>query len=142
MELGDFVKGKPREELEEIEVLIGTPENVMADIEENLDRAGICNHVRLDSTGMFAGVCRTFDEVLEQEYLYNYNIILAKRRVLEEYCAWLFPILFRAEEINDPKGRKLPDRFIGYLGENLETLYFNYHKDRLWITHTGCRFLV
>ena len=84
----------------------------------------------------------TFDEVLEQEYLYNYNIILAKRKVLEEYCAWLFPILFRAEEINDPKGRKSPDRFIGYLGENLETLYFNYHKDHLWITYAGCGFLV
>lgn len=85
---------------------------------------------------------RAFDDILHQEYLYNYNIILAKRKVLDEYCAWLFPLLFRIEEIHDPEGKNPPNRFIGYVGENLETLYFMYHKKDLRIAHTGCRFLV
>lgn len=83
-----------------------------------------------------------FDDILQQEYLYNYNIILARRKVLDEYCEWLFPILFRIEKINDPKGRKKPNRFIGYVGESLETLYFMYHREDLRIAHTGCRFLL
>jgi len=79
--------------------------------------------------------------ILKQDYFYNYNIIIAKSRVLEEYCKWLFPILFRIEEINDPNKEKEPNRYIGYVGETLETLYFMYNKNNLCITHTGCKFL-
>ena len=85
---------------------------------------------------------KTFDGILKQEYFYNYNIIIAKDSVLDAYCRWLFPLLFRVEEIYDPHKRKLTDRYMGYVGETLETLYFMHHKDRLRITHAGCRFLV
>ena len=74
--------------------------------------------------------------------LYNYNIVLAKGKVLDEYCRWLFPLLFRIEEINNPDGNKEPNRYIGYVGETLETLYFMYNKDKLKIAHTGCRFFI
>ena len=85
---------------------------------------------------------RAFDGILKQEYFYNYNIIIAKDSILDEYCSWLFPILFRTEEICNPKGGKAPNRFIGYVGETLETLYFIYHQEKLKIAHTGCRFLI
>lgn len=84
---------------------------------------------------------KAFDGILKQEYFYNYNIIIAKGSVLDEYCSWLFPILFRVEKINDPTGKKAPNRFIGYVGETLETLYFMCNRDKLKITHTGCKFL-
>ena len=84
----------------------------------------------------------SFKEILKQGYYYNYNVILAKNNVLQDYCDWLFPLLFRIEEINDPEGIKPPNRFMGYVGETLETLYFMHNKDRLRITHTGCRFLM
>ena len=83
-----------------------------------------------------------FPNILSQEYLYNYNIILAKGKVLDEYCRWLFPLLFRIEERNNPDGSKEPNRYIGYVGETLETLYFMYNKDKLKIAHAGCKFLV
>lgn len=83
-----------------------------------------------------------FPDILSQEYLYNYNIVLAKGKVLDEYCRWLFPLLFRIEEINNPYGNKEPHRYIGYVGETLETLYFMYNKDKLKIAHAGCKFLV
>ncbi len=85
---------------------------------------------------------KAFKDILKQEYLYNYNIIIAKGKVFSDYCEWLFPILFRVEEINDPEGIKEPNRFIGYVGETLETLYFMFNKDKLNIAHTGCRFLL
>ncbi|MDD6627667.1 MAG: DUF4422 domain-containing protein [Lachnospiraceae bacterium] len=83
-----------------------------------------------------------FKEILKQEYFYNYNVILAKGNVLDDYCSWLFPLLFRIEELNDPDGTKEPNRYIGYIGETLETLYFMYNKNGLRIAHAGCRFLL
>lgn len=81
-------------------------------------------------------------KILQQGYLYNYNLIIAKGNVLDAYCEWLFPILFRVEELNNFDGNKVPNRYIGYIGETLETLYFMYHKKDLKIVHAGCRFLV
>ena len=81
-------------------------------------------------------------EVLEQKYLYNYNIIVARKEVLAEYCCWLFPILERVEELSEPKGCKRADRYMGYIAESLETIYFMLNKNRLHIVHTGCRFLI
>ncbi|HBN56703.1 MAG TPA: hypothetical protein DD414_07995 [Lachnospiraceae bacterium] len=82
-----------------------------------------------------------FPGILKQRFLYNYNILLAGKEVLAEYCAWLFPILERVEQYSVPQGKDRKDRYIGYVGETLETLYFMYNKDRLQITHAGCRFL-
>lgn len=82
-----------------------------------------------------------FSAILKQRFFYNYNIIVARKAVLEGYCSWLFPILERVEELSIPKGTERADRYIGYVAETLETLYFMLHKDRLNITHAGCRFL-
>ncbi len=78
-----------------------------------------------------------FKEVQKQPYLYNYNILAAKKEILNDYCAWLFPILQRTEELSCPRGWERSDRYIGYMGENLLTLYFFYHADKLRIAHTG-----
>lgn len=80
-----------------------------------------------------------FPEILNQQYLYNYNLILAKKSVLRDYCAWLFPILERTEEFSEPKGSERQDRYIGYMGETLETLYFMKNADKLNVVHTECR---
>lgn len=82
-----------------------------------------------------------FWDILKQRFLYNYNIILARRNILAEYCEWLFPILERVEELSVPQGSKRADRYIGYIGETLETLYFMHNRDKLKISHAGCIFL-
>ena len=91
---------------------------------------------------------KAFEGILKQKYFYNYNIILARKEVLKEYCDWLFPILERVEELSIPKGAERSDRYIGYIAETLETLYFMYHaadkpeENRLNIMHSGCKFLI
>ena len=84
---------------------------------------------------------QVFSQIFSQSYLYNYNLILAKEKVLADYCAWLFPILKRTEELSKPRGWERRDRYIGYLGENLLTLYFLYHQEELNIFHTGRKML-
>ncbi len=83
-----------------------------------------------------------FASVLQQKYLYNYNILLAQKKALENYCQWLFPVLELVEELSVPRGKDRSDRYIGYIGETLATLYFMANRDRLNITHIGCRFLM
>ncbi len=80
-------------------------------------------------------------ETLGQRYLYNYNIILAKPEVLSDYCKWLFPILERTEELSVPKGNERSDRYIGYMAETLETLYFMANPKKLKVAHAGCRMI-
>ncbi|MBQ9277263.1 MAG: DUF4422 domain-containing protein [Lachnospiraceae bacterium] len=80
-----------------------------------------------------------FETLLKQQFMYNYNVILAKKEVLRDYCAWLFPVLERTEELSVPKGSERADRYIGYMAETLETLYFMYNRDKLKIVHTGCK---
>lgn len=78
-----------------------------------------------------------FTDIQRQPYMYNYNMLIAKAEVLEDYCAWLFPILERTEELSSPRGWERNDRYIGYLGENLLTLYFMYNREKFNIVHTG-----
>lgn len=84
----------------------------------------------------------TYNKIFKNNYMYNYNIMLAKKEVLLDYCNWLFPILERTEELSVPKGSERSDRYIGYLGENLMTLYFMHNADKLKIYHTGRVMLV
>lgn len=83
-----------------------------------------------------------FAVILKQRLFYNYNIILARKEVLMEYCNWLFPLLYRIEELSVPKGKDRSDRYLGYVGETLTTFYFMYYKTKLNIKHVGCKFLV
>lgn len=85
---------------------------------------------------------KALTEILSQRYLYNYNVILAKKHVLREYCEWLFPILMAVEERSTPKGSERCDRYLGYMGETLETLYFMRNAGRLNVVHTECRLMV
>lgn len=84
---------------------------------------------------------KVLPKLMKEKYFYNYNIILARKEVLAEYCNWLFPVLERVEELSDPKGMDRADRYMGYIGETLETLYFMDRKEWLNIMHAGCRFL-
>lgn len=76
-------------------------------------------------------------EIFKGQYFYNYNILIAKKEIFQEYCDWLFPILKRTEELSVPKGWERKDRYIGYLGENLTTLYFMYNRQNYKIVHAG-----
>lgn len=80
---------------------------------------------------------RAQPEIFSQPYFYNYNMFIARREIFDEFCRWLFPVLKRTEELSVPKGWERGDRYIGYLGENLSTLYFMYHKKKWRLAHTG-----
>lgn len=77
-----------------------------------------------------------------EQFFYNFNMLIARAEVFDDYCDFLFSVLERAEALTTPKGWERADRFAGYMGENLTTLYFLKNKDKLKILHAGKRWLV
>lgn len=74
---------------------------------------------------------------MKEQFFLNFNMLIAKAEVFDDYCSFLFRVLERTEEIATPKGWERADRFAGYLGENLTTLYFLRNRDKLKIAYAG-----
>lgn len=84
---------------------------------------------------------KAYDEIFNGEYFYNYNLIIAKKEVLRDYCEWVFPILEMTGIKSEPTDNERADRYLGYMSESLMTLYFLHNRDNLKIYHTG-RFML
>lgn len=82
---------------------------------------------------------RTYEEsVLKGEHFFcNYNMLIAKAEVFADYCRFLFRVLERTECLTTPQGWERADRFAGYLGENLTTLYFLHNRNRWKVAYAG-----
>ena len=111
-------------------------------------------HSRYVKDSDWLAMCRALEEVTpeyyayykenfeKEQYFYNFNMLIAKKEVFDDYCGVLFSVLERTEQLTLPKGWERKDRFAGYLGENLTTLYFLKNKDKLKIVHAGKKWLV
>lgn len=85
---------------------------------------------------LYPDYAKAFEDIFSQEYFYNYNILIAKKKIFADYCGWLFPLLFRTEELVLSGKAEKTGRYNAYMSESLLTLYFLYHKE-LNIFHTG-----
>lgn len=77
-----------------------------------------------------------------EKYFYNFNMLIARAKVFDDYCSFLFKVLEKAEELTTPKGAERADRFAGYMGEDLTTLYFLKNRDKLKILYAGKIWLI
>lgn len=77
-------------------------------------------------------------KIMNGNFFINYNIIVAKKSVFDRYCEWLFKLLFEIGKKTNPPELKRNDRFMGYIGENLCTIYFLSNLENLKIRHCGC----
>ena len=69
-------------------------------------------------------------------YYYAYNMFIMRREILEDYCAWLFPILSYCEAHCRAKdGDAYQNRYIGFLAEHLMSAYFSHHEGEYKIAH-------
>ena len=71
----------------------------------------------------------SYDKVIHGNKLCHYNMFIAKKEIINDYCNWVFPILFELEKIIDAKDyddyRK---RVYGFLTERLFNVWFT-HKN-------------
>ncbi len=75
------------------------------------------------------------DSILRSPYLYNYNMLIARREVFEDYCGWMFPLLEKIADRCEKEDRKRLPRYVGRIGEVLTSLYFMMDKQKWKIAH-------
>ena len=73
-----------------------------------------------------------FDKVMNQHYFYYGNMMIAKRELFDDYCEWLFKILFEVEKNNDISKYKdnYQKRVYGFLSERLL---------QVWVVHKNIK---
>lgn len=77
----------------------------------------------------------------ESNYYVPYNMFVMKRKVFNDYCAWLYPILEKCEETIGQKNDPYQNRYIGFLAERLMTAYIYHHREDLKILFWNKHFL-
>lgn len=74
-------------------------------------------------------------KALKEPYLYNYNMLIARKAVFTDYCEWIFPLL---DEMTRRCGKiemeRLP-RYIGRAGEVFTSVYFLVNERGWKIVH-------
>lgn len=80
-------------------------------------------------------------ELQNGNFYYGYNMLITRKEILNDYCAWLFPILFYCEEHCEKKHDAYQNRYIGFLAERLLSIYFIHHEDDFKIVHVRKHFI-
>jgi hypothetical protein len=73
--------------------------------------------------------------ILNRQYQYTYNLLIAKGEVFDRYCEWTFEILQDMERSADKFPEIAMTRALSYAAEVLTSLYFLSNSDKLNIRH-------
>ena len=76
------------------------------------------------------------ERILGNQYIYNNNVFVGRRQVIDDYCEWLFPVL---KEAQNAIGMKKPEESYRYLekaAEILCTIYFMSNQHGWRVSHT------
>lgn len=61
-----------------------------------------------------------------------YNMLICRKKIFDEYCSWVFPILFSLDSLIDLRGRTpYQKRAIGFLSERLLNIWLWYNPQYL-----------
>lgn len=69
------------------------------------------------------------------------NMFIMKKEVLDDLCAWLFPILFVCAEHGGERGDSYQNRYPGFLSERLMTFFFEKNRGRYKVVYADKNFL-
>lgn len=74
-----------------------------------------------------------YDNTMNNNKIYFYNMIIARKNVFDNYCEWLFSILFELEKKVDLFGyNDYQKRIYGFLSERLLNVYFDYNNYKVF----------
>ena len=128
----------------DIDVVLTIPIFDFPDVETvyRRDHVGSDWDVMLKAIQILAPDYRETAQILGGEcFYYGYNMFIMRREIFEEYCRWLFPILFYCEEHCGKKKDAYQNRYIGFLAEHLMAIYFRRQECRYKIVHARKHFV-
>lgn len=75
----------------------------------------------------------SFDEIMKRRTLYLYNMFIMKKEEFDNYCKWLFDILFELEKSIDISGyNDYQKRVFGFLSERLFNVWILNNKKNVY----------
>lgn len=78
-----------------------------------------------------------YDKVMNGNRSYLTNMLVARREIFDEYCTWLFDILFEVERRVDISNYTVQEaRIFGYISERLLTVWIFHNNYRCIEKHT------
>ena len=78
---------------------------------------------------LYPNYIESFDRVMQRKYLSSYNMIIMKKEEYDDYCKWLFDILFVIEsKININDYSNYEKRIFGFLSERLLNVWIDFHN--------------
>ncbi len=81
------------------------------------------------------------EEFFEKNLYSPCNMFIMRKEVLDELCAWLFPVLFQAAGYGGEKEDPYQNRYPGFLSERLISFYFEKYKNRYKVVYADKNFL-
>lgn len=108
-----------------------------------------CNHVKEEVWGyleeaiykLYPDYAAAWEELKGTFFLITLNMAIMRRNVFEDYCGWLFDILAEVDRRYTDRGIQPDNRYLGYLGECLTTVYVIRNREWLKFGYTEVRYL-
>lgn len=117
----------------DIDVITTTPVVNFNTVREQyaLDHSEKDWNIMLSAVGeLYPEYVRSVKRVQDETWYYAYNMMIAKKEILNEYCAWLFPILQYCEDRIGQKEDSYQNRYAGFLSERLMTVFLVHNRER------------
>ncbi len=80
--------------------------------------------------------------LFSKDMYFPLNIFVMRREILNDYCSWLFPILFDVMKTVGEHRDPYQNRYPAFMAERLLTLFFEMNRDRFNIVYADKGFLV
>ena len=123
-----------------VDVLLTTPRLTFPNVHAYFAGLPVTTMDELDYGNMLrlmeqedSGLARFSRGFLEEQIHFPNNMLIAKREIYLGYCRFMFAVLQGMQKKYEAEGIKRPDRYLGYVGELLTTVYFAYHRNK-WRT--------
>lgn len=79
---------------------------------------------------IYPGYVSSFNKVMNGHSLFAYNMLVMPKKMFDEYCSWLFTILFELEEVTDlSKRNTYQQRAYGFMAERLFNVWLIHNID-------------
>ncbi len=128
----------------EIDVILPTPLYVAPSIEQNYRE----RHVASDWEFMMDYLKKVYpDDYAEAVDFFDTNLyspcnmFIMKKKVLDDLCAWMFPILFICAEHGGEREDGYQNRYPGFLSERLISFFFEKNRERYRVVYADKNFL-
>lgn len=69
------------------------------------------------------------------------NMLIMRRKILDELCTWLFPLLFQVAEYRGQRDDSYQNRYPGFLSERLITFFVEKHREKYRVAYADKNFL-